>query len=130
MYLEAFVGNCPTRVVRSKKPPDEVSIQSSGKALREQDSGHGPIHREPWLLSLQCMDELALEKALGDIFPPFHCVCSGSCCGQALCLLVARETVSSRKLQKYFMKCSNKNIHVVRPMQNNMLGWKCCVQFL
>lgn len=78
-YLEAFVGNCPPRVVRAKKPPDEVSMQSSGKALHERDSGHGPIHREPWLLSLHCMEELALEKALGDIFPPFHRMCSWSC---------------------------------------------------
>lgn len=58
------------------------------------------------------------------------CICVRSCLEQALCLLVACETVSSRKLQKYFMKCSNKNNHVVQPMQNNTFGLEQCMQFL
>lgn len=58
------------------------------------------------------------------------CICVRSCLEQALCLLVACETVSSRKLQKYFMKCSNKNNHVVQPMQNNTFGLEQGMQFL
>lgn len=124
VYLEAYVGNCPTQVRRSKKTPWwSVCVWFSGEALHEWNSGDGPIHHKSWLLSLRGLEDSTFENALGDFFFPFFlCICVRSCLEQALCLLVACETVSSRKLQKYFMKCSNKNIHVVQPMQNNTFG--------
>lgn len=93
-------------------------------------TGDGLVHHVPSLLSPQCGEELAFEKALADKFPPLLQICIVSCLEKALCLLVACETGSSRKLQKYFMKCSNKYIHVVQPMQNSIFGQKQYVQFL
>lgn len=131
VHLETCVGNCPALLVRSKETPDGVSVWFSEKALHEWDSSDGPIHHKSQLLSLQCIRDMVYEKLLGDyLFFPLLCICVRSCLEQALCLLVACETVSSRKLQKYFMKCSNKNIHVVQPMQNNTFGLEHCMQFL
>lgn len=49
----------------------------SGKALHEWDSGDGPIHHNSWLLSLQCMEDRAFEKALGDFLFLLLCICQG-----------------------------------------------------
>lgn len=37
----------------------------SGKARCEWNSCGGPSQRESWLQSLQCMEDMALQKALG-----------------------------------------------------------------
>lgn len=59
------------RLCDPRKPPDGVSVWFSGKALHERNSGDGPIHPKSWILSLQCVEDSAFEKALGDfLFPP------------------------------------------------------------
>jgi len=47
----------------------------SGKDPYTWNSGDGPIHRKSRLLSLQCVEDMAFQKALGDLFffpPPLH----------------------------------------------------------
>lgn len=124
VYLEAYVGNCPTLFVRSNETPwwSECVVFWESSAW---------VGLQWWPHPLQVMalisvihERYSFWKGSRCFFfsPPSSSACVGSCLEQALCLLVACETVSSRKLQNYFMKCSNKNIHVAQPMRNNTSG--------